>query len=840
MFLKNNKKFIFFSLIFLFLTSFAIANDIVIPKLTDEQILSAKNNGMIKAMCFVLELLTGKFARAIFALFVVYVGWCFLVGKTKDHKPVLPFVVAIAITIGSTNLANILTGTPYSCRYFEELAVKEKNTIYNRGQCIVSEIDKYSIGQEWLSCNTQEGYNISNCYTIVTNETDIKFGGNNETVVLNKCQKGYFKDDNNKHLFYSCLEIAKNSNVYNFKLVSPSNSNKEEIEKATCKKACTLSNLEKITKQYNINFNSLVDVAGTSRKVGNYYTQGYKFTANCKDDYLEYGEQTTDSGIEYVEDTNGITITCSENGTFTVSGSCKARCDLNRASLSKKVSVWNKCDENGCTKTSGAIFNYGDILEINSCTDGYFLSSIYDSNTRIKCSDNGSWVLANGTDTNSCIKKCKVSDIKAYSNVEKFSRYCANDTTGNCDLDMEITGETLLEQNQSVKIEECITNTEFDFINNENGIYTCNANGSWELKEGTSACYAGCNYSDVVYRYKNISFFNLVDEKDNILEDQKSVNASQLQTIQNGQRLMISSCFDGFSTNKYKTPLIVSCIEGKLTYKNTSNYCANNCLVNDLFTNFDKSNLAWEEADSKGDVIDNGIILNQNTEIATVSNGSMYQVAACASGYSIPYNKPLIVQCLNGKWNLYRNYDNYCVKSCDNSLLGSLAGSALANVKSLTLSEIDGKKIEGTQPMDFSNLAGQTRAGEYVTINECNDGFGLSNNKAPVFKCFNGSWSVTKNENYICYNKCNKEELLKALGNDNFETVYESKSNGEIIGDIDIVKSENNSIDLDTYYVISTCKDGYRLLNNKSRILKCTKGKIEIYSNMDNICTPIQ
>ena len=836
MFSKNNKKFIFFLLIFLFIGSFAIANDIVIPELTDEQILSAKNNGMIKAMCFVLELLTGKFARAIFALFVVYIGWTFMVGKVKDYKPIFIFVVAIAVTIGSTNIANVLTGTTYSCKYFEELIEKDENTLYNQGQCIVSEINGYDLGQEWLLCGNSKNYNISNCKEVVTNESDIKYGGSNETVVLNKCQEGYFKEDNNKYLFYSCVS-ALNNGIYSFKLTSPLD--QTSIDKATCKKACKLSDLEKITKQYNIDFNSLVDVAGTSRKVGNYYTQGYKFTANCENNYLEYGEVKNDSGIEYVENTDGIVITCSENGTFTVSGSCKSRCDLSKTSLSKNVSTWNKCDENGCSKTSGAIFNYGDVLEINSCVDGYFLSSINNTNTRIKCSDNGSWVLANETTGNSCIKKCKVSDIDVYSNVEKFSRYCDNDITGSCDSKMEITGETLLEQNQSVKIDSCIANTDFDFIDNKNGVYTCNANGDWELTEGTSGCYAGCNYSDVEYIYKNISFFNLVDKKGEILEGQRTINASQLQTIQNGQRLMISNCFDGFSINKNKKQLIITCSKGKLSYKNTSNYCSSNCVVNDLFTSFDKSNLAWEEIDSKGNIVNSSEILNQNTGIINVYNGSFYQLASCADGYSIPYGKPLIVQCLNGKWNLYRNYDNYCVKSCDNSLLAS-ATNILSNVKNLTLSESDGKKIEGSKIIDFSNLTGQTDAGEYITINECNDGFGLSDNKAPVFKCFNGSWTITKNNNYTCYNKCSREELLKAFGNANFETVYESKSNGTIIGDVDIVNSNDNLIDLDTYYVISTCKDGYKLLNNKSRILKCTKGKIEIYSNMDNICTPIQ
>ena len=116
----------------------------------------------------------------------------------------------------------------------------------------------------------------------------------------------------------------------------------------------------------------------------------------------------------------------------------------------------------------------------------------------------------------------------------------------------------------------------------------------------------------------------------------------------------------------------------------------------------------------------------------------------------------------------------------------------------------------------------------------------MAEKKSPVFKCINGTWSVSKNSDYRCYNKCKKQDLLNAFGNSNFETIYESKSTGTITGDTDIVSSNKDLLELDSYYVISTCRDGYRLLNNKSRIVRCNKGRIEIYSNMDNICTPIQ
>ena len=845
MFFKNKKNFFIFAFIFLIFSFSLYAGEIVIPELTDDQIVSAKNNGMINAMCFILEILTGKFARAIFALFVVYIGWSYLVGTAKDHKPVLPFILAIAITIGSTNLANILTGTDYSCKSFKEALYKDENTIYNKGQCVVSDIDIYQNGQEWLLCGNNKVYNIANCNGVVTNESDIKYGGLNQVIALNKCQDGYFRDLANKFLFYSCSPQG-DSGLYYFKLVYPTN--QIDIDKATCKKACSVKDLDKIVRTYNIDYNSLLDVPGNSRKDGNYYTQGYKFTANCKTGFLEYREENNDGNIEYIEDKDGLSITCSENGTFSITGSCKSRCDLNDTSLNNNVSVWNKCDENGCNKTSGVIFNYGDILEINSCKDGYFLSNAYSVNTKIKCSDNGSWVLLeqttekDGTITtaNSCIKKCKVAEIDNYTNIEKFVMNCSTGDT-KCNPTAEITGETLLEQGQSIKIESCITNTDFDFIDTANGIYMCNNRGEWELQSGTSTCYPSCNASEIFAKYKNISFFVLVDDRDNVLEDQRAINANQLTSIKNGQRLMILDCFENFSFNKYKTPLIVFCEKGKLSYKNTTNYCMNNCIVNELFTGFDRNNLLWEEIDRTGDLITNSPILNQNTQIQNVNNGSIYKLTGCASGYSIPYNSGVVVECNSGKWNIDRNQENVCMPSCPNNILGtSSITSVFGSIKSFIKSDLKGNPISNSVPMDITNLTGTTNAGEYVTIKECADGFGLSEKKSPVFKCINGTWSVSKNADYRCYNKCKKQDLLNAFGNSNFETIYESKSTGTIIGDTDIVSSDNELLEIDSYYVVSTCRDGYRLLNNKSRIVRCNKGKIEIYSNMDNICIPIQ
>lgn len=993
MFHKNKKTFFVSVLAFLLVNACIFAADNTLTVLTDEQIFTSKDNGMIVAMCTIMDLLTGNFARVIFVLFTIYIGWGYLVGTTKDHKPVLPFILAISITLGAANIANILTKNNYTCNYIKELERIDENNVYNSGQCIISDLDVYDYRQKWFSCGISNGsnnYDISECKNLVTNETDIKSNNNNQVVVLGNCQEGYLKDDMNKYLFYSCLqsESITGDKLYEFKLVKPTT--QSDIDSAMCKKACSVDNLKKVADSYNIDYNSLTTVSTDAKKHGNYYTQGYKFAGNCANGYFEYiynedkknnlnsikftsnktngitvsdsflganayklingfdgsvsigrwnsywfnidyakntliksysitadsysgteyptswslkaskngskwveldskfgqefssgetkeykvntddaynmyrivfnsGKETDGNGeikkIEFIvenynEDSydrneDGLFITCSENGTFSVSGLCRSNCNLNNVSLNKVVSTWKKCNGDVCEKTSGSIFGYGDVLEVGDCNDGYFLSSSHKNNTRIKCSENGSWILIGSYDEgefdtgNSCVKKCRVGDIDSYSNVSKFVMDCkVNDK--NCNASLEITEDTLLEKDQSVKIKSCVDSAYFDYFDNSNGVYTCNKDGKWELEKGTSGCFKRCDFNEVKKKYPNIAFLTQVDDNNKIIEGQQTINAAQLSEIDNGQNLMVSYCDNGFSVDKNSKALTISCKKGELTYKNTSNFCKANCLIKDIFNSFSPENISWKEVDDNYNFIDGTDSINVNSSIQNVENGTFYKLYTCAEGYSILDNDPIVIGCRNSKWDVKLNKNNICMRTCDNSLLRSKELSSIMNgVKSVIKSTNTGVPLDNASSINLENLTDSSNSGEYFTINECVDGYGLSKTNGLVLKCLNGIWNVSRNNNILCYPKCNKQNLIKLFG-DNVDTIYESKSNGKIIGENDIISSSDTLLNLDTYYVISTCKDGYKILNNKSIIVRCNKnGVVDTYSNIDNKCVPI-
>ncbi|MDR2077483.1 MAG: TrbC/VirB2 family protein, partial [Rickettsiales bacterium] len=83
-------------------------------ELTNEELVAAKRNGVVSAICFVMDLMSGRLARAIIAVAMVGVGWIFLVGGMKWTNVVL-FTLACSLVFGGMEIANIISGNNYSC-----------------------------------------------------------------------------------------------------------------------------------------------------------------------------------------------------------------------------------------------------------------------------------------------------------------------------------------------------------------------------------------------------------------------------------------------------------------------------------------------------------------------------------------------------------------------------------------------------------------------------------------------------------------------------------------------------------------------------------------------------
>ena len=76
-----------------------------------------KSNGVAKAICYAIDLITGKFGRAIMSLFIILVGMSFLSGRSEavSFKFLISIALALSLIFGSAKLANIISGNTYSC-----------------------------------------------------------------------------------------------------------------------------------------------------------------------------------------------------------------------------------------------------------------------------------------------------------------------------------------------------------------------------------------------------------------------------------------------------------------------------------------------------------------------------------------------------------------------------------------------------------------------------------------------------------------------------------------------------------------------------------------------------
>ena len=349
----RKKKLLKLKLLLFFLILFIIHNKnaIIARSLTDDELLAVKNNGVVSAMCYVNNLLTGNIAKSIMALSIIGIGWLFLSGGT-DWKIVLLFSIATSLVFGGLELANIISGNNYSCKSFEEATERNDSIIYNQGACRIIDIkDNYSSGQLWKKCysnstiaNSEDFNNY--CTEEVNDSTEIN---GNDRVVLTECQKGYLKIDENKYLNYVC-NVEESKGVGEF-IADPSN----DKENSSCVKACSLQEMQTYTEAFGIRLaydennepkiiKSKEGYTGRFDSANNgYFSQGTRIEANCKSGYI----------IDFSNGNNGclsekeINFYCDENGIFSIEKRCEKGCEINNAKY-ENVSTWVEKIRNKC------------------------------------------------------------------------------------------------------------------------------------------------------------------------------------------------------------------------------------------------------------------------------------------------------------------------------------------------------------------------------------------------------------------------------------------------------------------------------------------------------------
>ena len=800
-----------------------------IPLLTDSQLMTASDNGMIDAICFVTGLLTGNFARAVFALSTVALGWLFLIGEVKDHKPVFFFVLAICITLGATNIANILTGTDYSCEKIAEVTDKAQNSVYNKGECILGENEYYSSGQTWKVCSSQSN---SACRNTVSSTTNITVTGANKLIALTDCQDGYFKVNKDTYLFFQC----ETGGV--FRLL-----NTADKEAGKCVKGCSRTDLINLATRYNINFSTLTKVANSGQEEGSYYTQGYRIKGDCKTGYTEYDETGA-------KNADAIDIVCDSNGTFTLKGSCKKGCNIKTTTFNNSVLYWKKCDKDGvCTPTTNSNFDFGDVLEIDTCRSGYSLSTKNSTNARIRCSEYSSWVIEETTDKvtgatsqgNRCVKKCDLRTIESYDTAIFQTNVCESGST-NCE-ETEITSGQF-ENGDIVRIKECRSGYSTNYTE-VNGIYTCNSDGKWELSKGTSPCYKSCNFNAIIG-------YNLIDRMTYC--NMEDTACGEFNTMENnvptGYVLKLTACKSGYSFDINYEPFTAICENGQFTFENKSNNCYPSCKYSDLLTMVDNNALTWYEVKKSGDIVIDGKKITRDTGTdqngsAVADNGTYFSIGQCSTSFNKPQDDTIIVKCDNGTWRVSSNDTGICMQSCNNNQLFSL----VKGLSSLIETNNSGKTVDNATEIELStnplrkptskNENDTSLPGAYYTITDCQDGYSIYNDRAATFRCYSGQWAATRNASYLCMPDCKNADIFTYLGS-TVASIIETESNGDIPDNAKTFQTgDTTTLPAGTYVKIYKCSDGFRLIDDKSIVLECVNGGWKVSRNKDSLCTRI-
>ncbi len=137
------------------------------------------SNGMLRGMCFFLSILRGNYAKTVAGLFVIGLGFLMLFGNLKFTSYMF-FVIALALTFGADQLANVISGNKFSCDYINT-SYKVANEIkcptgsyYKNGRCA------------FTSCS-----NLVNTY-LDTNFSSKSTSVNNGTKVYRECGIGKY------------------------------------------------------------------------------------------------------------------------------------------------------------------------------------------------------------------------------------------------------------------------------------------------------------------------------------------------------------------------------------------------------------------------------------------------------------------------------------------------------------------------------------------------------------------------------------------------------------------------------------------------------------------------
>ncbi len=691
----NTKKTLFTILIsFIFiiiLTKVATAFDM--DEINKDELIVAKNNGLISSLCFVQDLLTGNVARAVGALFILGCGWLFLIGSIKSWISILSLTIATTLIFGSAELAEVISGNNFTCKTIYEASENIKETpIYNEGICKLLDIDIYTIGQKWYICDSNiKKFNINSCTEI---KDDTIINSDDKDVFLVTCQNGSFKPDENVFLRYKC-NVEKEI----FELIST----EEEKEKGVCVRGCTISQIKEILNSYHAKStledskNTKFEILDNSGKLknGSYYTSGTIINLDCLSDYTELNK-------EGEPDNKGLIAICTavdSMAEFKVSGSCRGNCNLNNLSNQYKntFTEWQKynAEKEIWEDTKAKEFYFGDRVRIKTCdTDNAYRFDITNDPSKTPQSiipDNEKLILRCGSaehnkeiwiadnEGKSCIRYCNLIDYEYY-NEHIWNRDCP--LTENCKKSLTQT-EILFKPGEKVGISACSDTTNY-FLNTEgnyNKLFlkiTCNSNGKWEPDDGLK-CQKKCKLDSIpFYNYaKEWKVCRTISNNNNSESKCDNLEYKDIDNIVDGDSVEQIVCQKSYGFNATKGSTFI-CNNGtfKRELGNVDEVCMPQCHFS-LLDEFDTKSQQWQESNRDGirdktkEVINLKVI--KENEVSNIRK--YYTLKDCKEGYEIVNienernddinNKYTTILCnANKRWEVIKQEVKCDVKKC--------------------------------------------------------------------------------------------------------------------------------------------------------------------------------
>lgn len=576
----------------------------VLDNVDPNDLLLIKRNGIVSAICYMTDLLTGPVSKVIMCLFFVAFGFMLIYGGKFNYVRIIVVTIVVAILYGGKSIVDIVSGNKYSCKSLKYVAENSDGVAENIGFCYVNSIEEYKVAQTWKKCDTKG----KNCTTSINATVEIN---ENDIVSLTSCGSTYYASTGGPsesiYLKYKCVRLEDKS--YKFEKVSGS--------KLVCNKYCDKSKLitflmqnKKYTllgedgKAINRDDTPTIITGNTVSMYG--WTQGTLLKIGC----------TSENTLVNNDINKDFGLLCNDKAEFEVQGgTCASICQIsklanNNIAIAQNVKTWdlyignktlsvaqagviNKDNieiENSELKTlpesSYNKITSGQVVRVNECNDGYSIQNTT-KKAMFKC-DDGQWRRVNVDDNEEntfCESQCKLADIK---NADLIENILLND---------KVTDRTSFYPNEEIVISTCKGNAS----NNKNGTnmerystspakLSCSSGGSWINENNGEYCENYCKFSVQSKEYKNILYWKLYDKEGNKyanMENNDIVLSNTSQIFYEGEQLVASTpensenaCASGFIYRPGLTPPTYICTNGKLKLKEgDSDICINQCKV---------------------------------------------------------------------------------------------------------------------------------------------------------------------------------------------------------------------------------------------------------------------